>query len=168
MASLRQLIQGTQKVHPKAIQWAPDGNNKPLLSLEVQKFKGVNSIMVYTTQKMSGRWPKGERPTSRKGVYKQTMRFTLQKEGRKDVNKFKPKISTDKCNVNCGCDNYYYMWWWGNRKVKAHEGGNYKQYVRKTPPPPEGRPEVNPQNIPGVCKHIVYVMKELKRKKVIQ
>ena len=168
MASLRQLMQGTQKVHPKAISWAPDGNNKPLLSVEVQKFKGVNSVMVYTSQKMSGRWPKGKRPSSRKGVYKQVMRFTLTKEGRTDVNKHKPKIASDKCSVRCGCDNYYYMWWYGNKKVKAHEGSNMPAYSRKTPAPPEGRPEVNPKNIPGVCKHIVYVVKELKRKKVIQ
>ena len=103
MATLRQLLQGTQKVHPNAIKWAPDGNNKPLMSLEVQKFKGLNSLMITSTQKMSGRWPKGKRPTSKKGIYTQRMRFVLQKEGRKDINKYKPKISGDKCNVNCGC-----------------------------------------------------------------
>lgn len=171
MPTLRQLLQGTQKVHPKAIKWAPDGNNSPLLTFEVQKFKGVNSLVVFTSQKMSGRWgkSKGNRPTSRKGIYKQTMRFTLgsKKEGR-DINKDKPKISKDRCLISCGCDNYYYMWWWGNKKVKAQEGRGFKPYVRKTPAPPEGRPEVNPKNIPGMCKHLVFVMKELKRKRIIQ
>ena len=163
MATIRQLLQGTQKVHPKAIERAPDGKNSPFTVFEVQKFKGVNSVVVRTEQKMSGRWPKGNRPTSRRGIYKQTVRFVLSGD-RSDVNKNKPKASKDRVLLNCGCDNYYYMWWWGNKKVKAQEGGSYKPYIRKT----KDRPEVNPKNIPGMCKHLVYVVQELKRRRLIQ
>ena len=102
MATLRQLLQGTQKVQPSAIKRAPDGNNSPFTVFEVQKFKGVNSVVIRTEQKMSGRWPKGKRPTSRRGVYKQTVRFVLSGD-RSDVNKNKPKASQDRVLMNCGC-----------------------------------------------------------------
>lgn len=165
MATLRQLIQGTQKLSPQTIQRAPDGKNSPFTVFEVQKFKGVNSLVISSQQKMSGRWPKGTRPTSKKGFYKQTVRFSLGKkaDGR-DVSKLKPKASKDRALVSCGCDSYYYMWWWGNKKVKAHEGSPYKAYKRKT----TDRPELNPQGIPGMCKHLIYVTQELKRKRLIQ
>lgn len=162
MVTLRQLVQGTQKVNPKALERAPDGANSPFLVFEVQKIKSLNSLIVCTQQKKSGRWPKGSRPTSREGVYKQVMRFSL--ESGSDVNKGKPKISKDKCSVTCGCDNYYYMWWFGNKKVKANEGKSYPLYKRQT----KDRPEVNPSNIPGLCKHLVYIVQELKRKRLIQ
>lgn len=168
MATLKQLIQGTQKLHPNAIKWAPDGNNQPLLALEIQEFKGLNALLVTSTQKMSGRWGRGKRPSSRRGAYLQTMRFNL---GALNVNRritnedVKPKISQDKCSVRCGCDNYYYMWWWGNKKVKAHEGAKYPPYKKV---PGSNREPINPKNIPGVCKHLVYLTAELRRRKVIE
>lgn len=163
MVTLRQLMIGTQKLHPKAIDWAPDMNNAPLMALEIQVFKGMNSIVVSSQQRMSGRWPKGERPTSKNGIYKQTMRFTGTKEQVIGHNKL--SASKDKCSLNCGCDNQYYMWWWANKKVKAHEGSSYKPYVKV---PGSTREPLNPLNIPGMCKHLVYLVKELKRKRKLQ
>lgn len=167
MATLRQLIQGTQKLHPKGIKWAPDGNNQPLLALEIQEFTGLNSVLVTSSQKMSGRWPKGERQESRRGIYTQTMRFSLgvlNLKRRAGVGESKPSITKDKVSVRCQCDNYYYMWWWGNKKVKAHEGAKFKPYKKV---PGSNKEPVNPKNIPGVCKHLVYLTAELRRKKVI-
>lgn len=163
MATLRELMVGTQKLHPKAIEWAPDGNNSPMLAFEIQEFKGLNSIVVKSQQKMSGRWPKGERPTSKKGIYTQTMRFTGTKE--ETIGHGKLSAAKDKCTTNCGCDNYYYMWWWGNKKVKAHEGAKYPPYAKV---PGSNREPLNPLNIPGMCKHLIYVVKELKRKRKLQ
>ena len=164
MVTARQLLKGTQKVNPKALERAPDGSNSPFIVFEVQKIKSLNSLVVCTQQKKSGRWPKGERLTSREGVYKQVMRFSL--ESGSEVNKNKPRVAKDKCSINCGCDNYYYMWWWGNRKVKAHEGMSYPAYK------PKGSGDagsvINPSNVPGMCKHLVFVLQELKRKRLIQ
>lgn len=167
MATLRQLLQGTQKVSPQTLKRAPDGNNKPLLSLEIQPFKGVNNLVVSSKQKMSGRWPKGKRPTSSKGIYTQVVRFSFKDSGG-TVGKNKPKISKNKVTVRCGCDDYYYKYWFWNKKAKAHEGSSFAPYTRKTPPPPEGRPEVNPSHTPGLCKHLIFTMNELKRKRQIQ
>lgn len=44
------------------------------------------------------------------------------------------------------------MWQYYNKKNKSLTGP-HKTYIRKTPPPPEGRPYKNPNHIPGLCKH---------------
>lgn len=171
MATIRDLIKGTQKVAPKTLDRAPDGKNSPLIkedgsksAIEMVVFKGMKSVVFRTKQRASGRWPRGNRPTSRNGVYKQVMRFTFKSDD--DIRKKKkPGSAKEKVNVNCGCDDYYFKYWWWNKKVKAHEGGNYAKYQRVTPD--SGRPEVNPDHIPGVCKHLLFLYRELKRKKKV-
>lgn len=169
MATIRQLLQGTQKVLPKTLSIVPDGKNSPLLSLEIQPFKGVNSLMVISKQKMSGRWDKGTAPApppARKEIYTQVMRFVFKESGQ--VGKDKPKASKNKVLVRCGCSSYYYYYWFWNKKNKAHEGQSLKPYSRKTPSGPNGRPEVNPDHVPGLCKHLVFTIKELKRKRQLK
>ena len=166
MATLFNLIKGTQKVLPVALDRMGDGNNTPIKQIRVQEMVGVKTVQILAVQKMSGRFPKSKRPAGSSGVYKQNIKFIY--EDREDVGNRLPSSTTDKAKVRCGCDAYYYYFWWWNKKHDAHAGSNFKQYVRKTPPPPEGYPEKNPGKIPGVCKHIAYLVKELRRQEVIK
>lgn len=81
-------------------------------------------------------------------------------------------VADNSESINSGvfvhnCSAYYYYYWFANKKAKAHEGANFKAYSRKTPPPPVGRAEKNPEKIPGLCKHLVFLAKELRRKRKI-
>jgi len=167
MPTLRELIAGTQKVLPNTLEITPDGNNSPILQLDLQPFKGINNLVVRSKQKHSGRYGiDTHRALTRDGVYSQVMRFSL-KGSKRDIKKDKPSTSKDRCLVRCQCSAYYYYYWFGNKKVKAHDGANFKGYTRKTPPPPVGRAEKNPAGIPGMCKHLVFLAKELRRKRKI-
>lgn len=167
MPTLRELLQGTQKIHPKALEWSPDGNNSPLLQLDIQPFKGVNNLVVRSKQKYSGRWGIDKhRAVTRDGIYSQVLRFSLA-GSKRNIAKDKASSARDRCLANCQCSDYYYRWWFGNKKHKAHDGANYKKYVRKTPPPPQGLPHKNPNNVPGICKHLVFLAKYLRKKRKI-
>lgn len=53
--------------------------------------------------------------------------------------------------VRCSCQDFRFRFAWEDRAVKALYGGVPKSYQRK---PGSTRPPVNPDHIPGMCKHI--------------
>lgn len=59
------------------------------------------------------------------------------------------------------CPDFQFRFSWEDRAQQALYGGPPKVYIRKTPPPPLGRPEVNPEFIPGICKHLYDFAKQL-------
>ncbi len=59
------------------------------------------------------------------------------------------------------CPDFQFRFSWEDRAQQALYGGPPKVYTRKTPPPPLGRPEVNPEFIPGICKHLYDFAKQL-------
>jgi len=76
-------------------------------------------------------------------------------------------VKDNPVNLRCNCKNFYFMWQWWDFKQKALAGPRMKPYVRKTPPPPEGRPFVNPEKLPGLCKHLHGTMQKLIQMKVL-
>lgn len=66
----------------------------------------------------------------------------------------KPRIDKNPIRVRCSCDDFRFRFEEPCWKAGILYGGTYKRYVRKTPPPPEGRPYANPLGVPGLCKHI--------------
>jgi hypothetical protein len=60
-----------------------------------------------------------------------------------------PDLKTE-CQTRCSCSDYYFRWEYANKLVKALFGRLSKKYVRKT----KTRPPVNPDHLPGICKHI--------------
>lgn len=62
--------------------------------------------------------------------------------------------------VRCSCKAYYFYFIRPNEKVGANVLGSlYKKYVRKTPTwviPPK-----NPNNVPGLCKHLIKLANEI-------
>ena len=78
----------------------------------------------------------------------------------------KPSLFKNKCRIRCGCEDFRHRFAWENRKYQCLYGTVPKGYKRKTPPPPKGRPYVNPKHTPGMCYHIYDVVKALESKYV--
>ena len=60
-----------------------------------------------------------------------------------------PDLHT-KCTTKCSCPDFKFRWEYADKKVKALFGNLSKKYIRKT----KTRPPVNPEQIPGMCKHV--------------
>ena len=77
---------------------------------------------------------------------------------------FTKKLSrrNDKIKVRCSCPDFRFMWHrWDHTKEHALRGPLIP-YRRKTPPPEQGgMPYRNPEEIPGLCKHLIKVFNEL-------
>lgn len=80
-----------------------------------------------------------------------------------------PNIGGTDCLVRCACEAYYFWFIYANSLVGGQIAGNrFVPYVRKTPPPPQGRPYANPRNLPGVCKHLIFLMNVLRARELIR
>lgn len=62
--------------------------------------------------------------------------------------------------VRCSCYDFRFRFAWEDKAVQALYGGRPARYTRK---PGSTRPEVNPQHIPGMCKHIYQCAKGIER-----
>jgi hypothetical protein len=78
----------------------------------------------------------------------------------------KQPTSSTEVMLRCQCPDYYFMWEFWNKQRKALLGP-HKKYVRLTPPPPDGRPFVNPSEAPGCCKHLLAMIKMLTENKIL-
>lgn len=74
-------------------------------------------------------------------------------------------------DVYCSCGDFQWRFaYWIDKRLHSlatklrNEIANYK---RKTPPPPAGRPYVNPAHVPGLCKHLITVGKLLHQRGLI-
>jgi hypothetical protein len=68
-----------------------------------------------------------------------------------------------KVLARCNCEDYYFMWEYFNKRNSSLLGP-HKNYVRKT----THYPPKNPDQAPGLCKHILGLIKLLDRNKFIQ
>ncbi|BCG50086.1 hypothetical protein [Ralstonia phage RP13] len=66
--------------------------------------------------------------------------------------------SRTRLRTRCQCQDYYFMWEYWNKGKKALVGP-HKVYQRVIPP--SGRPPVNPLEMPGLCKHLLALVKKL-------
>ena len=71
---------------------------------------------------------------------------------------FKRPTLKSECTVRCSCSDFQFRWAWSNKKHKALFGSVPKKYKRKT----TTRPPVNPDHIPGICKHVFQLQAYLK------
>lgn len=159
------LLRGTNRVLPVALDRLADGQNSPIKQVRIQEFTSLKTVQALAVQKASGRFPKSKRPVAKEGFYGQQIKFIM--NDREDVGNRLPSIRSDKAKVLCTCDAYYYYFWYYNKQQDAHSGRDLPKYTRKTPPPPVGRDFKNPQKIPGMCKHLAFLIRELRRAKVI-
>lgn len=77
----------------------------------------------------------------------------------------KPSLNKHTIRVRCSCKDFYFCFSLWDYIERAIVGPKPKKYIRKTPPPSRGgRPYVNPDHIPGFCKHAFNFLKYLKSK----
>lgn len=62
--------------------------------------------------------------------------------------------------VRCGCADFRFRFAWEDRANKCLYGGVPRSYQRV---PGSTRPPVNPEHIPGICKHIFQCCKSIER-----
>jgi hypothetical protein len=62
-----------------------------------------------------------------------------------------PTLDENPVRVSCSCKAYYFYFSYWNKVAGVHARRPLRAYVRKT----ETRPEVNPEHLPGACKHIL-------------
>ena len=74
--------------------------------------------------------------------------------------KFKPRKirgNKNKVQVRCECEDFRFFWAPAVEKKKSLIG-TFPPYIKKT-----NRPPRNPQQVPGLCKHLLAVAKKLQR-----
>lgn len=69
------------------------------------------------------------------------------------------KINLDKQKalIRCDCKDFIMTGAYYDFRHGCLWGPPPKPYIRKTPPPPNGRPYRNPQGVAFMCKHIYYI-----------
>lgn len=65
----------------------------------------------------------------------------------------KPDLSKNDISVRCACPSYRFRFDHANRSSKASVGAKFPKYIKKT-----NRPPLNPDDTPGLCKHIMEAM----------
>jgi len=74
-----------------------------------------------------------------------------------------PSASENVCRCRCSCMFFRFVFGWANKIAGALQGAAFPPYVRKTPLPPAkgARPQWNPADLPGLCKHLIVFGNEL-------
>jgi len=72
-------------------------------------------------------------------------------------------LSQTQAKVKCTCLDFHYRFSVWNHSKKSLEGDPPPPYIKKTDSPP-----VNPNKVPGACKHIIKFMNFLKGEKIVR
>lgn len=70
----------------------------------------------------------------------------------------------NRVQVRCGCPDFYFRFGWYLKENNAFYGKGPKPYVRKT----TWWPSVNPERIPGMCKHLWNLVALLVRNNMVR
>jgi hypothetical protein len=168
------LLQSTQKL----ASWRGAGysNSEGMYFVECIPFKGMGSVVYHWRHKSSpikrnkdGSLPKNAHKPSHYEVYLEFQQIEFAEEGDeipsdntwtkveyKGETYFfgKPSIDKNPIRIRCGCKDFEMRGAYEASKNHILYGGLPKVYIRKTPKPPLGYPEVNPNHYCIMCKHI--------------
>ena len=154
MATLMQLVKGTQTVLPIAMIRYMDGRNV-VESVRVTSFTGSKMKVVTSTVRASGITTRATPPD-----YLPQLAYIVQLAFY-GVEPGTPASPISNVGVRCGCKSYYFVFSWPNMGNGCSFGTRFRPYVRKTDPSDPRYPPKNPSNIPGLCKHILLVASTL-------
>lgn len=152
MPSLLQLIKGTQQVIKTSVDNATDPMS--ISNLKITNMTGVQTkhitgnVKSQKTGKMYNCW----------------MLFT----GIKNPTEEKPKTGETNCFVRCNCESFYFYAATANKKHKALAGRGFRPYFRKTPVTDPKYPPKNPNQIPLLCKHLIFLTRYLTDKNYME
>ena len=78
-----------------------------------------------------------------------------------------PNLKENSVKLKCECEDFRFRF---EKELFDNKGliGRFRKYVRKTPPPPEGHPFANPEELMGYCKHVHSLLTSLKNAKRIK
>ena len=79
----------------------------------------------------------------------------------------KPRLAENDVQCRCSCESFRFSFAYADRLNKSMAGANFPVYIRRTPLPPLGRPRRNPEQIPGVDKHLMIAMDVLAREGLV-
>lgn len=68
------------------------------------------------------------------------------------------QLTKHNVQVRCNCLDFYFRFAYWNASKKGFYGNPFKPYRRKT----QNYPSANPRKTPGVCKHLLKTIQELK------
>lgn len=68
----------------------------------------------------------------------------------------RPATTRSPIQVTCSCSDYYFTWYEWVKRGDSHYGPNLPTYERKT----SDRPERNPLHSPGLCKHLLTLLRD--------
>lgn len=143
-----QLVQGSVQVQPEVITKALDGS-LTIEDLKITNMVGMKEKIFSTTIRSS----------SDSKSYHAVIAFYEVDDPENTV----PSLSKHHVRVHCGCKSFYFYFSWQDMIYEALYGRHPKPYERKTHPGDKNyKPPVNPANIPGVCKHLILLIRSLR------
>lgn len=143
MATLRQLLQSTQRFKPALFI---NADTVSVQSLTITRSKGVRTILFSAQTKDT------DSPSGRTAQ----MQFVIPKEEVENIEDYKPSISKDRVLVRTSSPWYRFAFQYNNQRLKA-QFGKIKPFTVSG----KGRP-VNPKNQPGLDKHLIALLRALK------
>ncbi len=82
---------------------------------------------------------------------------------KREVHMVPIQLNRNNCEVRCTCLDFYFTFSKWNQSDKSLYGEPPAPYIPKT-----NRAPRNPQHKPGLCKHLIKVMQELKTERVVR
>ena len=154
--SLQDLIASTKKFKPDLFI---NANRIPKVdSLKITRFVGTRSIL-YSAMTRDVEGPAAHSSSSNKPRSVQ-IQFTVPKG--EDVKSYTPSIKNDRVLVRSESPYYRFAFQYNNKKNKAHFGKIKPFKVKGT-----GKP-INPENYPGIDKHLIALTKAMQDNKLIK
>jgi len=105
--------------------------------------------------------------SSKGGTYKTTIQFndidfnssefTFEDQNNERYSIKKIDLNKNDVMLRCQCLDFYFRFGFYNWQDKSIFGNKPKKYVRKT----DYWPSVNPDKVPGFCKHIIKMLKDI-------
>lgn len=143
-----ELLNSTRKVSPTSLQ---EAGTRKTFDLDLS-YDQIHKVMTFTG-KIAGSSGHYEWQLDFLNVDREDNLSTLEiQEGRFP----KPSLSRNDIQVFCSCNSYRFTFSEPNRLRNAKTGPSFPGFVRKT-----NRESRNPNQEPGLCKHLITVVEEL-------
>ena len=151
MPNLLQLVQGSESILPIAMIRYQSGENI-VETMRAATFAGTKMKVVTSTVRASGRTTRATPPD-----FLPQLAYIVQFAFYGVDTMAEAPSPLNKVGCRCSCKAYYFWFSYANLLNGCAFGTRFKPYVRKTPIDDPRYPPKNPNNIPGLCKHLLLL-----------